>query len=200
MASSAGTKTRLAKQKSQSVVQALDPRAVKTRRRIAEAFAALLGRRSYGLIRVSDITRRAQVGRATFYAHFASKDALLSAELVRVPMTLLTELPGEPCLVDCSQLFAHVQHASQVYRLLTAGPGGAVGARIIQDALEARVAALLADQGAHGAAPAFVPRFIASTIMTLIAWSLEQPVVPAPAKLQEVYRTLAGGALAARKA
>jgi AcrR family transcriptional regulator len=197
VASRLHAKSRVARQKSQSVAQNSDPRAEKTRTLITASFVGLLGRRSYDRIRVSDITRKAHVGRATFYAHFASKDALLAAELARVVLPMLTELPDEACLIDCSKLFAHVQHARDVYRSLTGGSTRVVTERIVQDALEARIKAILATRGEAGrAVPQFAPRFVASTLLTLIAWSLEQSVAPAPVVLQATFRSLVGRALA----
>jgi AcrR family transcriptional regulator len=114
MTSRRGAKSLVRKQKSHSVAKATDPRAEKTRALIAAAFVALVSRRPYARIRVSDITRKAGVGRATFYAHFESKDALLRAEIVRVMLPMLVELPGDHCLVDCTKFFAHVQHASEI--------------------------------------------------------------------------------------
>ena len=80
-----------AKQKSRSVskaaagrngaAQPADIRAVRTRQQINSAFVMLMHRRSYDSMRVSDITRKAGVGRATFYAHFTSKDDLLRSQL-----------------------------------------------------------------------------------------------------------------------
>jgi AcrR family transcriptional regulator len=197
MASKRDAKSRVAKQKSQSVAQNADPRAEKTRVLITASFIALLGRRSYDRIRVSDITRKARIGRATFYAHFASKDALLVSELARVVLPMLAEMPEDSCLIDCTRLFAHVQHARDVYRSLTRGSTRVVTERIIQDALEARIGAILASRGNAGrAAPGFAPRFVASTLLTLLAWSLEQPAPPPPADLQNTFRSLVGRALA----
>jgi len=119
MASRRSSKIRVTTQKSQSVAKVVDPRAEKTRAAIAAAFAGLLMRRPYDRIRVSAITRKAAVGRTTFYAHFATKDALLQAELVRVVADTLVDAPKEPCLVECTRLFAHVQHARGIFRSLT---------------------------------------------------------------------------------
>jgi len=62
--------------------------------------------------------------------------------------------------------------------------------------LEARVGAILAARGQQvPPAAGFVPRFVASTILTLLAWSLEQPTSPAPSDLQDAFRSLVGGAI-----
>jgi AcrR family transcriptional regulator len=139
------------------------------------------------------------VGRATFYAHFESKDALLRAELDRVVLPMLVELPGDPCLVDCTKLFAHLQSAREIYRSLMAGTARIANERMLQDAIEARIApafvAPMVKTNATVPTPSFAPRFVAGTILTLIAWSLEQAVAPPPADLQERYRALVGHAL-----
>ena len=196
MASRRSAKVRVAIQKSRSVAEVVDPRVAKTRASIAAAFAGLLMRRPYDRIRVSDITRKAAVGRATFYAHFANKDALLQAELVRVVSHTLVDTAKESCLVECTKLFAHMQHARDIFRSLTGGPAHVVTERMIQDALETRIAAAVAARGDVPAmTPTFAPRFVASTLLTLIAWSLEQSSAPSPEELQEIFRSLVGRAL-----
>jgi AcrR family transcriptional regulator len=196
MATRRSAKTPVVIQKSRTVAEVVDPRAAKTRAAIAAAFAALLLRRPYDRIRVSDITRKAAVGRATFYAHFANKDALLQAELVRIMSLTLVDTAKESCLVECTRLFAHVQHARAIFRSLTGGPTHVVTERIVQDVLEARIAAAVAARAdAPALTPTFAPRFVASTLLTLIAWSLEQPSAPSPEQLQEIFQSLVGRAL-----
>lgn len=41
---------------------------------------------------------------------------VLRAELARVVLPMFAELPEDCCLVDCTMLFAHVQHARDIYR------------------------------------------------------------------------------------
>ena len=55
----------------------VDRRIERSKRRLKEALLALINERGYDRITVLDITRRADVGRSTFYVHFTSKDDLL---------------------------------------------------------------------------------------------------------------------------
>ena len=71
----------------------MDRRQRKTREAIFNAFCELLSRKHYDRITVAEIIDRADVGRATFYAHFETKDALLS------------EL--------CEELFCHIFDAAE---------------------------------------------------------------------------------------
>lgn len=71
----------------------MDRRQRKTRNAIFDAFIALLSEKSYHEITVEQVIRRADVGRATFYAHFETKEFLLKAL--------------------CQELFDHIFAAAQ---------------------------------------------------------------------------------------
>lgn len=55
-----------------------DPRVLRTRQLIEDAFLELLGEKTLHALTVRDITDRAGINRATFYAHFFDKYALFS--------------------------------------------------------------------------------------------------------------------------
>ncbi|OXM88213.1 TetR/AcrR family transcriptional regulator [Paenibacillus rigui] len=54
-----------------------DPRVLRTRQLIRTAFRALLRRKGFDAITIKDIAQEATINRATFYAHFEDKYALL---------------------------------------------------------------------------------------------------------------------------
>ncbi len=62
-----------------SETEKIDPRVRRTRKLIEDAFRALLTERPYSQIAVGDVTARATVNRATFYAHFDNKEQLATA-------------------------------------------------------------------------------------------------------------------------
>jgi len=54
-----------------------DPRVKRTRKLLQDAFMALLAEKSFNAISVQEIAERATLNRATFYAHFEDKYALM---------------------------------------------------------------------------------------------------------------------------
>lgn len=57
----------------------VDPRVTRTRKLIRDALVSLLAEKNFESISVQDIAGRATVNRATIYAHFSDKFALLDA-------------------------------------------------------------------------------------------------------------------------
>jgi AcrR family transcriptional regulator len=55
----------------------IDPRVIRTHQSLEQAFLELVSREGFQVISVQDITSLAGVNRATFYAHFPDKYALL---------------------------------------------------------------------------------------------------------------------------
>lgn len=77
--------------------EASDPRVSRTRQLLQQALWEALHEADFSSISVQDITRRAQVNRATFYDHFADKFALVDYALrERFQQRLAQRLPPDP--------------------------------------------------------------------------------------------------------
>lgn len=62
-----------------SVEKNVDPRVKRTRKLLQQAFMELLQEKGFSSISIQDIAERATVNRATFYAHFLDKYALMDS-------------------------------------------------------------------------------------------------------------------------
>jgi AcrR family transcriptional regulator len=61
------------------IEERVDPRVKRTRKLLVDAFMSLIAEKGFDDITVQDIAARATVNRATFYAHFEDKYALVDA-------------------------------------------------------------------------------------------------------------------------
>ena len=169
---------------------------MRTRERIDEAFVALLFTRTYLSIRVSDICKRADVGRATFYAHYKSKEALLQSQLVRIAMPMIRSCPGSPWLLNCRDFFAHLRAAPQLFRSLMSGGEGS-GARAVRAAMEERIDQILIDQlpPPVNLPPPLLKRFFISTLLTVALHGLRPDGVESGEEMQRQFEKLIGAGL-----
>ena len=109
----------------------MDRRQRRTREAIFAAFAALLSQKEFGQITVGEIIIRADIGRATFYAHFETKDDLLKelcAELFcHIADVAASNESGHRHIFTCDEqddvfchLFRHLkQNDNRVLQLLS---------------------------------------------------------------------------------
>lgn len=162
---------------------------MRTRARIDSAFVELLHGRSYESLRVSDIAKKARIGRATFYAHFDSKDTLLRSQFIRIVEPMMLLCPANPCPLDCTALFGHVLSARRIYRSLA-------GARVVRECFEVRLHALL-DQSALRFAistPA-LSFLLASSLTSFLEWRLAHEADDSAERMQGTWAALVGGGL-----
>jgi AcrR family transcriptional regulator len=96
-----------------------DRRIRRTRRALAAALISLTSERPYHSIQVRDITDQADIGYATFYRHYDSKDDLMLAVFAEVTAELETSASapgGEYFEQEGRLIFGHVQKYQGLYR------------------------------------------------------------------------------------
>lgn len=95
----------------------MDRRQRKTRKAIFEAFVYLLSKKNFNKITINEIIDTANVGRATFYAHFETKELLLQGLCEELFDHLFETEEGNPSahshVFDCDKndcAFLHLLH------------------------------------------------------------------------------------------
>ncbi len=108
----------------------MDRRQRKTRQAIFNAFIELLQQKNFNAITVGEIIERADIGRATFYAHFETKDYLLKELCEELFCHLIDSITGENShrhIFECDatdsiflHLFKHIaKNDNQILELLS---------------------------------------------------------------------------------
>ena len=163
-----------------------DRRTRRTRQLLEQALLEAIEERSYESITVQQIAERADVGRATFYLHYADKEQLLLATLQRLVDDLVAHLPpltAEDLLGHDATLlgiiFRHVARYRRLYRALLSERGSALVARRLRDhvagqAAERVVEPLRRRAPAAPAVPAsLLAALVSGALLSGLTWWLE---------------------------
>ncbi|GAB2953244.1 TetR/AcrR family transcriptional regulator [Nonomuraea fastidiosa] len=167
-----------------------DRRVRRTRRLIQEALVALILEKGYDAVTVTDIIERADVGRSTFYAHFADKQDVLFSNLDQ--LTFLHPAPRD----DPGELFAfsrpmfeHVREQERLVRALMGRRGGGLAHRRGEQLLAARVKdELIAAGGRASAALDLLVTCVVGAFMGLLRAWIDGETTASPAELDAAFR------------
>lgn len=136
--------------------QETDPRVMRTKKLIQEALITLFQKKDFEDITVKDISEEATVNRATFYAHYVDKFALLDEMIAEAfdaclegripPGQELTETTGRELI---RLIYEYQVDFFEKWRIDTKSIGDRVDT-IIKSKLEGIVASLIKNQPTHG--------------------------------------------------
>lgn len=157
----------------------IDRRAARTRRLLHQALMRLIMRKNYESITVQDLLDEADIGRSTFYAHFAGKDDLLRRgfELLRSELHVGKDvMPADEAVVlgFSAMFFAHAERFKDVYRGLVGSRGSLIVLAEIRRVLTDFVEPALAPLAASGFPKDLAVRFVVDTFQTVLIWWLER--------------------------
>jgi AcrR family transcriptional regulator len=184
-----------------------DRRVTRTRRILKDALIGLILEKGYAALTVQEILDRADVGRATFYAHYHDKEALLLSVFAELRDALREGFEGiRPQDVArfgkgvglTLPLFTHADQHRHLYRALLSSRDGAVLLGYLRDVLTAPLAEHLRVAAAsHGHASSPVPVMVAafvSAVLGVLVWWLEADAPYTPVEMDRmVERLLAPG-------
>ncbi|HEY1012790.1 MAG TPA: TetR/AcrR family transcriptional regulator [Herpetosiphonaceae bacterium] len=175
-------------------MESQDRRVKRTQRLLAEALIDLTLEKGYAGVTIREITERADVGYATFFRHYADKEALLADvlevvldELIRL---IQTEQPaGDPAEVG-TLLFRYVGEHSAVCQVLLDSRGAQ---NLVGRILAASTRQVLADnQPRPGSAvpPEIAAHHLVAAALALIEWWLANQQPYPPERMGQIYRDL----------
>jgi AcrR family transcriptional regulator len=104
------------------------------------AFVELTLTRGYETLSIDDISRKADVGRSTFYLHYSSKEALLK-ESIKTPSSRMAAcIDGDVTPQQLTPLLDHFREQRTVNRVFFADPIRSLWMQSLAALIEARLA------------------------------------------------------------
>lgn len=182
-----------------------DRRIERSQRALQEALLQLMLEKGYGETSVSDIVERANVGRSTFYAHFADKEDLLQQSLQGLKAFLTDETivppnregPSHPALTFALPMFLHAYEQRNLFQSLMAVRSGAP----VQEHLQIMLTDLIVEKldskacGTSGGEDRELPpllraHFIVGAFLAVLLRWVADPAEETPYEIDRKFRKL----------
>ena len=189
-----------------------DRRVRRTRHALRRALLELIAERGFEVLTVQDVIDRADIGRATFYAHYDNLEDLLISGFQDLRAELearqeaarsRAEHPDERILGFSFEMFAHADEHRDLFRAMVGRRSGAAVQRQIRkllvDLVRDDVRALPARGGASSPGEPVV-QFVAGGFFGLLMWWLDGKRRLSVEEVNAIFRRVALPALKAGRA
>lgn len=159
-----------------------DARKLRSRDALYAAFLKLLQRKNLEQISIREIAAAANVGHATFYRHYPSKEALLNdlaADEIRRLVNLTLPVMQQSTRAACEALCSHVSAHKKLWTtLLTGGASSAVKVELL--AISRNIASDIAGSSLSPETAELKTILSVNSITETLAWWLRQrkPATP----------------------
>lgn len=185
-----------------------DRRVQRTRQQLRAALLSLIQEKGFEALSVQDIIDRANVGRATFYAHFDNKEDLLvsgfdelrAALKERQRQTLSRgKTLDERLLAFSREMFAHAWEYRDIFQAMVGRRSGAVVQslllKLMTDLVREDVKTVAPRAGAHSVPTEALVQFISGGLFGMMMWWLGAKMRISAEELDAAFRRLAIPAL-----
>lgn len=189
-----------------------DRRVQRTQQLLQTALMALIQEKGYEALTVQDIIDRANIGRATFYAHFENKEDLLLSRLDGLRLSLqarqrLAKSQASPredqIFAYTRELFVHVDEHRTVFRTMVGKRSGAIIQQLffkmLVDLVREDVRALAPLKTPGGMPSEAVAQLIAGGLFGLILWWVDGPARLSVDDVEALFHRMAMPALKAMR-
>lgn len=177
----------------------VDPRVRRTRRLLRDALVSLILEKDFASLSIKEITERAEVAYITFFRHYESLDQLLMEVLDEGLGELLTRIEMLAKQSDASDLetegrliFEYIGQKADLFRILFKSQSVTrVRKKVVRNiaAIFQKSCLPLARSG-NQTATAMLSNHIATSLLALIEWWLDNKMNPAPMQMGRVYKRL----------
>jgi len=177
----------------------VDPRVRRTRRLLREALVSLMLEKDFASISIKEITERAEVAYITFFRHYQSLDQLLMEILddglggLQTHIETLAKQSETSALeTEGMLIFEYIEQKADLFRILFKSQSVTrVRKKVVQNiaAIFQKSCLPLASSG-NPTATAMLSNHIATSLLALIEWWIDNKMKPAPAQMGKVYKSL----------
>jgi AcrR family transcriptional regulator len=177
----------------------VDPRVRRTRRLLRDALVSLMLEKDFASITIKEITERAEVAYITFFRHFESIDQLLLevleeglAELLGYIETLAKQSEASALETEGRLIFEYIEQKADLFRILFKSQSVTrVRKKVIQNiAAIFKKSCLPLARAGNPTVTTILSNHIATSLLALIEWWLDNHRKPAPAQMGKVYKSL----------
>ncbi|MGB9521705.1 MAG: TetR/AcrR family transcriptional regulator [Anaerolineales bacterium] len=179
-----------------------DRRVLRTRSMLREAFVALLLEKDFDTISIQEITDRANLGRATFYLHYRSKEELLTEcieFLVEDFIQRMQVFPPEKWsfteIAPLVAVFVYARQQNELYRVLMRGSAGIIASRrlhelIVEHSQQTWQNQLKEIQLLPKLPLDFMSNYFAGSLLALVFWWLESGSTYSEEEMAKMFRQI----------
>jgi hypothetical protein len=176
-----------------------DPRVRRTRRILRDALVSLILQKDYASISIKEITDRADVAYITFFRHYNGTDELLMevledglAELITHIETLAVKSEDPALVTEGKLIFEYISQNSDLFQILLKSQSVArIRKSVVQKIATIYQNSCPSLQHSKSQIPANVAgNHIATSLLALIEWWLENKMSPPPAQMGKIYKSL----------
>jgi AcrR family transcriptional regulator len=182
----------------------MDRRVQRTQQLIRQALLSLIQEKGFEALTVQEIIDRANVGRATFYAHFDNKDDLLVSGFEELRASLKARqrdafargrTTEERVFAFSEEMFAHANEYRDVFRAMVGKKSGATVRRMLHkllvDLVRDDVKGTVARTDSNAVPTEALVQFIGSALFGLLMWWIDGKTRLSVAEINGLFRKLA---------
>lgn len=177
----------------------VDPRVRRTHRLLREALVSLMLEKDFSSISIKEITERAEVAYITFFRHFESLDQLLMeildeglGELQAHIETLAKQSETSALETEGMLIFEYIGQKADLFRILFKSQSVTrVRKKVVRNiAFIFQKSCLPLARSGNPMATTILSNHIATSLLALIEWWIDNNMKPTPAQMGKVYKSL----------